>query len=375
MARKPPPALLENDRFAEKHTVVSRSVILTVLCAIGLLHYLTPPTMMHWLYVLQRLYYVPVVLAALSWGWRGGLGIALAASLFFVIGTPSIWTVPPVQVLDQVLEVLVFLLVGLFTGILMDRQKRNANALRETTRQLNSVYRELQANFEGMKRAERLYALGQLSAGLAHEIRNPLASIEGAAVVVQRENQSEERRHEFLEIIQKECRRLNRLVSSFLDFAKPRQPHLTMVDLNVLLDSVIALAAHATHPGHVSLQKRVQPGLSTVECDAEQLKQVLLNLTMNAVQATPQGGTILLVAEEKETGLAIDVHDPGPGISSEDLDRIFDPFFTTKEAGTGLGLSVAHQIVTQHGGSLTVCRNSSDGATFRISLPVRQPHE
>ncbi len=372
MANKDELVVPRNGELSGKGSLVSRSVVILALGGIGLLQYLTPQSSMHWLYILQRLYYLPIVVAGLTWGWRSALGIAFIAGVLFAVGTPSIWTVPAVDVLDQCLEVVMFLFVGLVTGILTDRQKRHENALRETTHQLNSVYRELQANFEGMKRAERLYALGQLSAGLAHEIRNPLASIEGAALVVQRDTNSEDRRREFLDIIQKECRRLNRLLSSFLDFAKPRRPHLKMVDIDALLDSVIDLGRHAKDGGRVHLEKQVQPGLSTVECDPEQLKQVLLNLTMNAVQAMPEGGKISLAARENQTHVAIEVHDDGPGINPHDLDRIFDPFFTTKDAGTGLGLSVAHQIVTQHGGTLTVTRNSSDGASFQVSLPFRQ---
>ena len=165
---------------------------------------------------------------------------------------------------------------------------------------------------------------------------------------------------------------MNGLLSSFLDFAKPAQPQLRMVDVGSLLDSVIVLASHAEKNGRVNFQKRLQRDLSVLECDPEQLKQVLLNLTMNAVQAMPEEGVILLAAHQDETHLVLDVHDPGPGINSDELERIFDPFFTTKEGGTGLGLSVAHQIITQHGGTLTVSRNSPEGATFRISLPLRR---
>ncbi len=369
------PAVSQTQDLSAKHLLPSRNAIFIALGAIGILHYFTPRSSMHWLYILQRAYYLPIALAGLSWGWRGGLGIALLAGALFMIGTPSIWTVPAVDVLDQCLEAVVFILVGLVTGVLTDKQKKHDRALREKTQQLNSVYGELRQNFERMKRAERLSALGQLSAGLAHEIRNPLASIEGAAIVVQRESQSDERRREFLDIIQKECRRLNRLLSSFLDFAKPRQPHLKMVDVNALLDSVIVLASHAKESGRLNFRKQVEASLPLVEGDPEQLKQVLINLTMNAVQAIPEGGVISLRAQQNETRVVIDIQDPGPGITSDELDRIFDPFFTTKEGGTGLGLSVAHQIVTQHGGTLTVSRNSPEGATFRISLPLRQPCE
>ena len=220
-----------------------------------------------------------------------------------------------------------------------------------------------------MKRAERLYALGQMSAGLAHEIRNPLASIEGAAAVVQRERESEERRKEFLDIIQKESRRLNQLLTRFLNFARPGPPDLKAVEIDGLLSSVILLAQHAGETSRWDLKKDIQPGLSRLVCDPEQLKQVLLNLVMNAIQATPQGGTVLVSVREDGNNVAIDISDQGCGIEKDCLDRVFDPFFTTKQTGTGLGLSSAHQIVSQHGGTLMACRNSPDGVTMRISLP------
>jgi signal transduction histidine kinase len=326
---------------------------------------------MHWVYVLQRLYYIPILLAGLSTGWVGGLGIALLAGGAFMIGTPPIWTVNRVDVLDQCLEVCVFCLVGGLSGILTDRHRRQGGALLRTSNQLRQADQALEKNLERMKRAERIYALAQLSAGLAHEIRTPLASLEGAAVLVQRETQSEERRREFLDIIQKESRRLNRLLTSFLEFARPRQLDLKMVEIGEILDSVIILIRNASDTSRPELQKRIQPDLPMLECDPEQLKQVLLNLVMNASQAMPQGGTVSLKAQSDGTSVNIDVHDQGGGIDEENLERIFDPFFTTKESGTGLGLSVAHQIVSQHGGMLTIVRNSPQGVTVRVSLPLR----
>jgi two-component system, NtrC family, sensor histidine kinase HydH len=335
----------------------------------GFLQFITPVTATHWLYILQRLYYIPIVLAGLSTGLRGGLAVALLSGIAFLIGTPSVWNVSRVDVLDQCLEACVFCLVGGVAGGLTDRRRKQDQALRETTEELRRAHQELRDNFEGMKRAERLYALGQLSAGLAHEIRNPLASIEGAAAVVQRELQSDERRREFLDIIQKESRRLNQLLTSFLNFARPSPPDLKAVEIQGLLDSVIVLAQHAGDTGRWEIKKDVQPGLSGLVCDPEQLKQVLLNLVMNATQATPQGGTVVLAARDDGNEVTIDVDDQGCGISQDCLDRVFDPFFTTKETGTGLGLSLAHRIVSQHGGTLTVARNSPDGVTMRVSLP------
>jgi signal transduction histidine kinase len=363
-----------DDRPTANGYWVRGGLLVVASITIGVLQHLTPKTSAHWLYILQRLYYIPIVLAGLNMGTLGGLAVALLSGIAFASGTPPIWTVSRVDVLDQCLEICIFCLVGLVAGLLTDWRRKQEVALRRTTHQLHQAHRELQQNFQAMKRAERLSALGQLSAGLAHEIRNPLASIEGAAAVVQRESESEERRREFLDIIRKESRRLNRLLSSFLDFAKPRQPNLEMVEIDALLDSVLVLARHAGNGVRLDLRKQIEPGLTKVECDAEQLKQVLLNLVMNAIQAMPRGGSVTLAAERNETGVAIDVCDQGEGIREDNLDRVFDPFFTTKENGSGLGLSIAHQIISQHGGRLTIQPNSPQGVTARISLPLQIGH-
>jgi two-component system sensor histidine kinase HydH len=345
--------------------------LVAMVLIIGTLQYLATSSQMAWLYILQRLYYIPVLLAGLIIGWRGGLGVALLAGAGFAIGTPSIWTANRVDALDQCLEICVFCLVGGLSGALTDRYRKQGADLRRTTNQLRKAHQELESNFERMKRAERIYALAQLSAGLAHEIRTPLASLEGAAALVQREIQSEERRREFLDIIQKESRRLNRLLTSFLEFARPRKPDLQRVEVGEVLDSVILLVQHAGDTSRLELRKQIEPGLPMLECDPEQLKQVLLNLVTNASQAMPHGGTVLLEAHHSGSSINIDVHDQGGGIDEENPERIFDPFFTTKESGTGLGLSVAHQIVSQHAGTMTILRNTSHGVTVRVSLPLK----
>lgn len=361
-----------DDQKTAKASLATLASIFLALAIIGIVQYLMPANADHWLYVVQRLYYLPIVFAGLIGGWRLGSAAALTAGFFFAGGTPAIWSVAAANVLDQCLEITVFCLVGLVSGVLTDRERRQKAALHKATLQLQVVYRELQENFERMKRAEKLSALGQLSAGLAHEIRNPLASIDGAARVVQRETHSEERRREFLDIIQKECRRLNGLLTNFLNFARPRQLSLQLVDVDQLVESVLVLARHAGTQQELFLESRIPPRLPKLECDPEQIKQVLLNLTMNAMQAMPGGGSVRVEAQARGSEMDIDVHDQGPGILPGDADRIFDPFFTTKEAGSGLGLSVAHQILTQHGGSLSIARNSKEGATLRITLPLRQ---
>lgn len=174
-----------------------------------------------------------------------------------------------------------------------------------------------------------------------------------------------------VEIIDRESRRLNRLLTNFLNLAKPPAPQYRVISLEPVLDSVIGLASHAGASGPVTFRKKISGKKGTLECDPEQLKQVLLNLVINAAQAMPEGGEILLAARIEGHRAIMEVSDQGSGVSPEEMDKIFDPFYTTKENGTGLGLSVAHQIVLHLGGMLTARRNPGRGMTFTVIIPVQ----
>jgi two-component system, NtrC family, sensor histidine kinase HydH len=349
-----------------------RALIIAVsILGITVLHHLTPISMLHWHNIFQHLYYLPILFGALSFGWRGGLISAVAASVSQMPHILDTWGLALNYSEDLIWEIPAFCAAGVLTGIGAERLQKQQKALQQTTARLTEVYQELQENFESMKRAERLYAIGQLSAGLAHEIRNPLASIAGAAGILRRNPDAREKRGECLAIIDKECERLNRLLTNFLQFARPRAPHYQSVDAASILNSVVDLAQHALDGKPVVLRKEVAPHLPLLQCDPEQLKQVLLNLVINAVQATDQQGVVTLSGALQNHKVLIQVRDEGCGISAENLDKIFDPFFTTKETGTGLGLSVVHQIIEQHGGLLTVQNNPDRGVTFSIQLPAR----
>lgn len=339
---------------------------------IGLLHYLTPLRYQHWHDVLQHLYFFPIVYAGLTLGWRSGLATALFVGLVLTIHIAETWGPMHSYAVGQILELPLFCAAGTLTGILVERERKQRAELARTTRHLSDVYEQLQHNFDQMKRAERLYAVGQLAAGLAHEIRNPLASIAGASGILQRNAHLEDTHRKVLGVIDKECQRLTRLLSNFLEFARPRPPRLQTVEVDAVLQSVVDLTAHTAGTTRVVLRKEVAPDLPLIECDPEMLKQLLLNLVLNAVQATADGGSVTLDAAVLNGKMRIRVADQGCGISAENREKIFDPFFTTKEGGTGLGLSVAHQIVEQHGGVLTAEANPGIGMTFTAILPLKQ---
>jgi len=313
-----------------------------------------------------QFYSLPVAVAAFGDGWRGGLAAAILSLIVMAVG-PAGGSVPHVAANSITLVCL-----GLLVGLVIDRERRQRSHFQKTAEQLSSVYQRVQANFEGMKRIERLSAVGQLSAGLAHEIRNPLASIAGAASILQRNENLDSKHAKCIEIITHECQRLDDLLTNFLNFARPRPPRLRRIDLDATLDNVLALGNHGIRGKTVHCVKHVSAGLPLVECDPEQLEQVLLNLMINAIEASPDGETVTISAAEEEGKVAIRVIDNGVGVAPANVDRLFDPFFTTKEHGTGLGLPVAHQIMTQMGGMLMAQRNAGKGMMFSVLLPAKQ---
>jgi len=311
------------------------------------------------------LFYPAVALAALQTGLPGGVAAALlAATMLFTMSPGSFG-------FSQSMIILSLFGVGLLAGLVMQRVRWQRDHFESLAQQLSGVYEKVQANFEGMKRAERLSALGQLSAGLAHEVRNPLASISGAASILCRNPNLDAKQAKCVGVITAECQRLNGLLTSFLDFARPRPPRLQTIDLDPVLENALALAGHGIQGKTVHFEKHVEAGLPSVECDPEQLEQVLLNLMINAIEASPDGETVTLLAAPEDQRVAVRVIDRGHGVAPAHIDRLFDPFFTTKEHGTGLGLPVAYQIMRQMGGALLARANPGRGMTFSVVLPAK----
>ncbi len=356
------------DRVTRIRVVV---VVLGILTT-SVLHYATPTSLSVWQNIFERLYLLPIVYAALFFGWRGGLASATLAAVSYIPHIILAWRGSPRYAINPSAEIIVYFLVGLVSGVLADRERRRSEELQRTTQELRTVYRELQDSFEKLKRADRLSAIGHLAASLAHEIRNPLGSIEGAANILGRAETTERLRHEFLGIIKKECARLNRLLTNLLDFARPRPLEFQTVSAATLIDGVIALISHTAEQGGIAIRRSIPASVPSIESDPEQIKQVLLDLAINAIQAMPDGGNLEFAVSRKDGTIVLSVKDEGEGVPPEHMDRMFDPFFTTKEAGTGLGLSVANQIAEQHGGAIVAERNRGKGMTFSVQLPLQR---
>ena len=311
--------------------------------------------------ILRYLFFLPIVMAALWFGWRGGITAALLATVLYLPADPNE---------DAVVEAIDLFLIGSIMGILADRERRKRILLQQATRELGAAYDQLQNNMVRLRQAERLSATGQLAASLAHEIRTPLASIEGAAEMLDGDI-APGLRSEMTGILRKESRRLSRLLADLLNYAKPRPPEFTESDVRDVVTAVVVLASPSARQHDVKLHFVPPTSPVPLYCDGEQLQQLLLNLTLNAAQSMPNGGEIEFAAELGPGSVILRVADTGPGIPPEQRDRIFDPFFTTKPDGTGLGLAVCSQIVDAHQGKILILNREPHGTEFVVELPAR----
>ncbi|HEX7128042.1 MAG TPA: ATP-binding protein [Thermodesulfobacteriota bacterium] len=225
---------------------------------------------------------------------------------------------------------------------------------------------------EEVRRVDRLAAVGKLAAGMAHEIRNPLASMSGSVQLLREELVTASREHRrLMDIILRETDRLNELITDFLLFARPGTPRREPVDLAAVIEETAALVGTGRERA-VELDVRLERPLPMVG-DPRELRQVFWNLVVNAEQAMPRGGRIEVAGRLVAGGsIEVTVKDGGSGIAARDLERIFDPFFTTKPNGTGLGLAIVHRIVQSHGGTIAVASRPDAGTTFTLRLPAAE---
>ena len=221
-----------------------------------------------------------------------------------------------------------------------------------------------------VRRVDRLAAVGELAAGVAHEIRNPLSAISGSVQILVDELPKENSSRVFGDIVLKEVERLNGVIEDLLYFAKPSKHHVTCINPNELVEIVLLLLLPSLKKEIVILETHFDPSIGIISVDAQLIKQVLVNLLLNAMQALPkEGGKIIVTTQKVIKGIEIIIKDNGKGINQENLSRIFDPFFTTKDTGTGLGLAVSNKIIEIHHGYIRVESIVGVGSTFTIYLP------
>jgi signal transduction histidine kinase len=262
--------------------------------------------------------------------------------------------------------------------------RRSTLALEGEIRALTDRWREFcdhcQRTHESeMLQAEHLATMGELAAGVAHEIRNPLAGIAGAIEIISKDFPQDHPDREILDDLRQEVRRIEKVLNDLLAYARPKPPQFGLAELKEVVARTLQLARQQTGAKRVEFSIQIPADLPPFRMDAEQLHQVLLNLVLNGIQAIEREGRVTIAARvNKSTApnqddlVEISIADTGAGISPEQIERIFRPFYTTKRRGTGLGLSLCRRIVQQHGGSLSVESEISKGSRFILSLPIRE---
>jgi signal transduction histidine kinase len=259
-------------------------------------------------------------------------------------------------------------------ALLMSRQLAVAIDNARLFQDLKRSYTELSRAQQELVKRERLAALGELSAVVAHEVRNPLGVIFNSLASLRRLGPGEDDARMLLSIVGEEAERLNRMVSDLLDFARPHEPQLRPEPLSEILSGAVEAARRSMPAGQVTFAVEVEPELPPIWVDAELIRQAMVNLVMNAAQAMPRGGAVTVRAGPEIRGTAryarVEVQDDGPGIAPELADRVFQPFFTTKAAGTGLGLAVVKRIADAHRAEVAVQSTPGRGSTFILWLPA-----
>jgi signal transduction histidine kinase len=311
----------------------------------------------------RTLFLLPIIYAALTFRVRGAL---VASFAFLCVVLPRTLYSPYA---DPLLRPLIFVLVtsfvGVLTAVLMDRIDEE-----------REIVQRLKESQEQLVHAEKLASLGQLAASIAHEINNPLAGVltytKLLAKKISGDTLEKGAALDYLSKMESEVGRCSRIIRNLLDFSRQSEPTLRLVDVNQVIEQVLAMVGHQAQLQNVDVVRELSPSLPKVTADSDKLQQVFTNLTLNAIQAMSGGGRLTLRTSVANSQVRIDVQDTGCGISKENLSKLFTPFFTTKEkgSGVGLGLAVVRGIIERHKGEVKVQSEVGKGTTFSVCLGV-----
>ncbi|HYL39434.1 MAG TPA: ATP-binding protein [Bryobacteraceae bacterium] len=329
--------------------------------------------------IASRYYWVlffPVISAATTLSLSGTVAVSVLASgayLSFLHFLKPPLFLPESEYPELIMRALMLPVIGYLTQELAESNRIAARKAEAAAGQLAEANRQLKEAEAAMRRSERLVALGQLSAGLAHELRNPLGTIKTSAEMLARQVDPENAvAKEMADYISSEVDRTNSLVTRFLDFARPLALRLEKTDLAQVIDRAASDVEKHVPPFDVVIYRNYSPEIPPFLLDRQLMERVLYNLLLNAAQASRPGGNITVKTRQLDDTVEIAVIDRGSGIDPKHLESIFNPFFTTKSDGVGLGLAIVSKIVDEHGGKISVESESGTGSVFRIYIPYRE---
>ena len=331
-----------------RKTKITMIVILVV--SISLLHYLTDQSRYHYHVFYGELYFLPIVLAGFWFGLRGALSTSLGITAAYLPFIYWHWQGFSSDDFDRMLSMALYNSIATFIGVLKDR--------------------EIVAH-ERLLKTESLAAIGKSLAAVAHDMKTPLVVIHGFALQLQKKFKHDDPDREKSDIIIWETERLEKMMHNLLVFSKPLALQLSHGYLNEIVQRSLIIVAETAQKKEVTIESLLSPDLPAVAFDAMRMEQVIVDLALNAVQASSEREKVSIRTSMVEKNIVIDVADNGSGISLDHRDKVFDPFFTTKKEGSGLGLAIVKKIVEAHKGSLEITDNAPKGTIFRVMLPRR----
>ncbi len=324
-------------------------VIVLVVATITFFHYSTELEAHRYHIFYQGLYFIPILLSGLWFGLRGGLVASLSITILYLPFTIVHWTASSTEDINSLLEMVLYNLVAAVLGVLRDRERKEQMRLHE---------------------AESLAAIGKTASCLAHDMKTPLVAIGGFSRSLKSNFKGDKKDYEKLDIIIQEVQRLENMVREMLDFSRPLELHASTQDIQPVIKESLEVVRDLAEEKKVELQVQSAQGLPPCSFEAMRIKQVLINLLSNAVEASPEGGIVSVATFQKGKRLFLEVSDQGCGIPSHKKGEVFLPFFSTKKGGTGLGLTIVKKIVEAHRGRVEILDNPKKGAIFRIVLPL-----
>lgn len=333
------------------------AIVAGLVAVFSVLHYITPASRPILHDVWRKLYFVPILLAAFWFGMRGGLVASVLISVIYLPHVLHQWAHIHTQREDALFDILLFNIVGGLTGFLAAREREQREKLEQAQKEL--------------LRADRLKLLGELSAGMAHEVRTPLASILGSVDILSKEASRTEEKKEFLEILKKEVHRLDKVVNDFLNYSRIEKKDFALCDLNAVVRQAEGILRSHPMGKKVRVALNLDKELPKILGDSNQLCQAVLNLAVNGMQAAGEGEiTISTGVNSGGKRIFLAVTDRGPGIPSENLEKIFTPFFTTRAEGVGLGLGIVEQISSLHKGEVKIESQPGKGTVATLLFPL-----
>lgn len=367
------------------------TIIIAMIVMISVLHYTT--STMKWQYhlIYMQSYFIPILVAAFQFGVRGGILSAVLVSILYLPHVMLQWGGLVETNMMRFLQIFLFYVIGYLTGFKAQREMEGKKRFQETASELerhlqilNEQTEQLSDLEEQLRQYDRLSVIGELTASLAHEVRNPLGSIRGAVEIMRDEIPDTMRKSDFFRILIEETQRLSTVVEKYLQYARRQSPEMKNFDIRETIQSAsILLSRQFGRSGHeLNLHLPDKPCITSG--DPNQLWQILINLLLNAHQAMPEQGEILVnlsviednnIAEKEKQEpynniwYRISITDHGVGLTAEQMEKIFQPFFSSKSAGTGLGLAIVKRIVEENKWQIEIESKPEEGTTFHLILP------